>query len=161
MLSSELGKTLKNKRTKSQRAVASEIQQTTPTVSGNNVATEGERKLESCLDLLHYVISTSFLSWRTQLYFLSKCLYGQKFFSSVLVFLECLEEYSKKKFDSLNIFSSKSCFKVPASAMLNEDDRELLSLGLEQAMTSLQGSSTFHFSVSLFFHTISIIFWRK
>ena len=77
---------------------------------------------------------------------------------SVLVFLECLEEYSEKNFRCLHIFATKSCIKVPASATLNEDDRELLSLGPEQAVTSLQGLSTLHFSVSLFFRTKSIIF---
>ena len=60
---------------------------------------------------------------------------------SGLVFVECLEKYSKKKFRFLHIFVTKSCIKVPASATPNEDDWELLSLGLEQAMTSIQGSS--------------------
>ena len=73
---------------------------------------------------------------------------------SVLVFLECLEGYSKKDYN----FTTKLCFTIPVLATLNEDDWELLSLGPEQAMTSLQGSSTLHFSVSLFFHTKSIIF---
>ena len=80
---------------------------------------------------------------------------------SGLVFLECLEKYSKKKFRFLHIFVTKSCFKVTALATPNKDDQELLSLGPEQAMTSLQGLLTLHFSVSLFFHTKSIIFWRK
>ena len=61
---------------------------------------------------------------------------------SGLVFLECLEKYSKKKFRFLHIFVTKSCFKVTASATPNKDDQELLSLGPEQAMTSLQESST-------------------
>ena len=63
------------------------------------------------------------------------------------------------KFRFLYIFVTKSCFKVPASVMPNEDDWELLSLGPVQAMKSLQGSSTLHFSVLLFFHTKSIIFY--
>ena len=62
------------------------------------------------------------------------------------------------KFRFLYIFVTKSCFKVPASVMPNEDDWELLSLGPVQAMKSLQGSSTLHFSVLLFFHTKSIFF---
>ena len=70
-----------------------------------------------------------------------------KNFFSVLVFLECLEEYSKKNFLFLHIFATKSCFKVPTAATPNEDDWELLSLGSEQAMTSLQGLSTLYFSV--------------
>ena len=75
-----------------------------------------------------------------------------KFFFSVLVFLECLEEYSKKFFFDSFIFSpQKSCFKVPASSTPNEDGQELLSLGPEQAMTSLQGSWTLYFSVLMFF----------
>ena len=81
-----------------------------------------------------------------------------KLFFSVLVFLTCLEEYSKKKNRFLHIFATKSWFKVLASATPYEDDRELLSLGPEQAMTSIQASSTLLFSVSLFFHTKSIIF---
>ena len=48
---------------------------------------------------------------------------------SVLVFLEFLEKYSKKKFRFLHNFATKSCFKVPASATPNEDDRELLKSG--------------------------------
>ena len=82
-------------------------------------------------------------------------------FFSVLVFLDCLEEYSKKKIRFLHIVATKLSFEVPASATPNKDDRELLSLGPEQVMTSLQGSSTLHFGVSLFFHIKSIIFWRK
>ena len=68
--------------------------------------------------------------------------FGQNFFFSVLVFLECLEEYSKKKIQFLHVFATKSCFKVPVLAMPNEDDQELLSLGPEQAMTFV--ISVFH-----------------
>ena len=52
-----------------------------------------------------------------------------KNFFSVLVFLECLEEYSKKNFRFLHIFATKSYSKVPASATLNEDDREFARSG--------------------------------
>ena len=41
-----------------------------------------------------------------------------------------------------HIFATKLSFKVPAPATPNKDDRELLSLGPEQAVTSLQESST-------------------
>ena len=75
------------------------------------------------------------------------------FLFSVLVSVECIEEY--------HIFATKLSFKVPAPATPNKDDRELLSLGPEQAVTSLQESSTLqpvYFNLSLYFHTNSIIF---
>ena len=85
------------------------------------------------------------------------------FFFSVLVPLECIEDrvLFKNKIRFHHIFATKLSLKVPVLATPNKDDRELLSLGPEQAMTSLQESSTLHFSVSLFFHKKSIIFWRK
>ena len=47
-----------------------------------------------------------------------------------------------KHFWFYHIFSTKLTFKVPVLATPNKDDRELLSLGPEQAVTSLQESST-------------------
>ena len=64
------------------------------------------------------------------------------FFFSVFVSLECIEEYFKNIFRFLYIFVTKLIFKVSAPATPNKDDRELLSLGPEQAVTSLQESST-------------------
>ena len=60
------------------------------------------------------------------------------FFFSIFVSLECIEEYLKKKFRFRHIFATKLNFKVPAPATPNKDDRELLSLGPEQPVTSLQ-----------------------
>ena len=57
-------------------------------------------------------------------------------FFSVLIFLGCLEEYSKRYFDSF-ILSPQNRGLILASATHNKDDQELLSLGPEQAMTSL------------------------
>ena len=64
------------------------------------------------------------------------------FFFSVFVSLECIEEYFKNIFPFRHIFTTKLTFKVPVQATPNKDDRELLSLGPEQAVTSLQESST-------------------
>ena len=48
----------------------------------------------------------------------------------------------KKKIRFLHIFATKLSFEVPAPAKPDKDDRELLSLGPEQAVTSEQESST-------------------
>ena len=48
----------------------------------------------------------------------------------------------KKKNSFLQHFRHKIELKVPAPATPNKDGRELLSLGPEQAVTSLQESST-------------------
>ena len=48
----------------------------------------------------------------------------------------------KQNFRLRHIFSTKLSFKIPAPATPNKNDRELLSVGPEQAVTSLQESST-------------------
>ena len=67
---------------------------------------------------------------------------AKMFFFSVFIFLECIEEYLKKIFQFHQIFATKLRFKVPVLATPNKDDQQLLSLGPEQAVTSLQESST-------------------
>ena len=69
------------------------------------------------------------------------------FFFRFFVSLECTEEYFKK-FRFHHIVATKLTFKVPALDTPYRDDRELLGLGPEQAVTSLQELSTL--SASLF-----------
>ena len=71
-----------------------------------------------------------------------------KCFFSVFVSLKCIEEYFKNIFRFRHILATKLSFKVPMPATPNKNDREWLSLGPEQAVTSLQESSTL--PVSLF-----------
>ena len=63
-------------------------------------------------------------------------------FFRFFVSLECIEKYFKQKFRFHHIFATKLSFTVPAPAMHNKDDQELLSLDPEHAVTSYQESST-------------------
>ena len=67
-------------------------------------------------------------------------------FFSVFISLECIEEYLN--FSIPSHFRHKNwAFKISSPATPNEDDWELLSPGPEQAMTSLQESSTLPVSI--------------
>ena len=86
---------------------------------------------------------------------------AKMFFSVFLYISRMHKRVFKKKIRFRHIFATKLSFKVPSPATPNKDDRELLSLGPEQAVTSLQESSTLqpvYFNLSLYFHTNSIIF---
>ena len=84
------------------------------------------------------------------------------FFPQVLVFLECLEKYSKNFFYwFLHIFDTQLSFKVPVLTMPYKDDWELLSLGQNRHWRHFRD----HWFFISVFHCFSVqnqsFFWCK